>query len=155
MARRALRTRARTYRIAIEGFTPLVDLTFELANPAASGIHAEVTYHFIHGTATYWTVQRNSSAATGGTSAALTITPVDSQFPAATITGKSWSVAKTGGAAGNLSFGRLIANSSGVPLPPPLQDAAPVTINPGEWLAFIASAANAGSGYIEFTEKPL
>jgi len=143
-----------TYRFPIVGVTTIADCTWELALASSAAVRALVAYRLFGNSAYYLTICRRSSAFTGGTSAAMTAAKVDSNSPSATLTGKQFSVAQTGGGVLVATLGRVLVTNT-IQLPPdPLPWASPLVLNPGEWLTLDASGAVASSGYLEWVEIP-
>jgi len=147
--------RANTYRTTQATLASIADVWIEFANPAGSGIRAEFRIELMQ-TASYCTLKRNTSAHTGGNSAATVNIPMASDMPPATITGKRYTVAQTGGGAGALELGRIfLAATSPTTEHAPLTDAAPPTLLPGDWLVLVMSATGNTTGFVEWTETSL
>jgi len=143
-----------TYRFPIAGVTTIADATWVLALASSAKVRALIAYRLWGNSAYYLTICRRSSAFTGGTSAAMTAAKVDSNSPAATLTGKQYSVAKTGGGVLAATLGRILITNT-IQLPPDaLPWASPLILNPGEWLSLDASGTVSTSGYLEWVEIP-
>lgn len=136
--------------------TTIADLTIEIINAAASGVQLELLgFKFYSLLANQVKIQRNSAAATGGTSAAGTPSRARSDTaPAATV--KTYSVAKTGGATLDASWDieELVATGD-VERDQPHQAVTGLTALQGEQIGVYFSVATTVEGWIEWAEDPI
>ena len=95
-------------------------------------------------------VIRATSALTGGTSAAATLTKADTTQPDMTMSGKTYSAASTGGGAGPVTLLSSMATAAS----PVINDFTDQNLvaNPTQTLLFQMGAATAMRGWIEFEE---
>lgn len=96
------------------------------------------------------TIARRTAVLTGGTSAAITFVANDSNQPAVVATGKTYSVASTGGGDGAVTLATVNCLAA-VATPLDFNNQSMV-INPTQTLTLQMGAATAIRGFIEFEE---
>lgn len=145
-----------TYRICYDN-NSVIGVSFEIQNPSASGkklVFKRMRAYWSASNTSY--IKRTTTAATGGTSSALTVCKNASDAPTSVVTtAKVFTVAPTTGTV-DATLDRLQLAGSGIlssEFSP--SDSELITIRPGENLQIDATAAITFAGYIEWIEVPV